>query len=280
MYEIEDSSGIDPKANQPSTMQWIIIGIIGLVAVCGVLLFISGTGYTIYSLARQEQEQAAATAETAETATAAAAVEATAVVAARDQILAEASQWPEVIYDTFDDNQNAWIDGEIDDEFSTIQVTIDGVYKWEAYAKQGFAWRVWPESDFTDDFYLAVDAQNAGDNIDAQYGLIFRNNDDVYFYWEIIDTQYFRFFSYDGEWNELIGSTYTEAIRPGEMNHLVVVSENDEYKFWINDQFVGQASSSYPSFGNAGIAIGLSYEGEESIIIFDNFELRAISTVE
>jgi hypothetical protein len=110
--------------------------------------------------------------------------------------------------------------------------------------------------------------------------LIFRNNDAAYFYWEIIDTQHFRFFSYDGEWNELIGSTYTEAIRPGEMNHLAVVSEDNVYKFWINDQFVGEASGSYPSKGQAGVAIGLSYEGEESLIIFDNFELRAISTVE
>jgi hypothetical protein len=269
MYEIEDSSGIDPKANQPSTLQWIIIGIVGFVAVCGFLLFISGTGMTIYSLGRQQQVQAEETAAAA-----------TAVVLLRDQEMIEASQWPVVVFDTFDDNQNEWIDGEIDDDYASIQVTINGVYKWDAYAKQGFAWRVWPLSDFTNDFYLAVDAQNAGDNVDAQYGLIFRNNDDAYFYWEVIDTQYFRFFSYSGGWNELIPSTYSDAIRPGEMNHLVVVSENDEYKFWINDQFVGEASGSFPSKGQAGVAIGLSYEGEESVIIFDNFELRAISTVE
>jgi type II secretory pathway pseudopilin PulG len=280
MEEIETSPEFDPNANQPSTMQWIIIGIIGLVAVCGVLLFISGTGLTIYSLGRQEQEQAKATSQAAETAAEATAVAAATAAEAREQTLAEASQWPIIVMDTFDDNQNGWIDGEIDDDYAAIQVTIDGDYKWDAYAKQGFAWRVWPEMDFTDDFYLAVDAQNAGDNVNAQYGLIFRNRDDAYFYWEIIDTQNFRFFAYDGDWNELIGSTYTEAIRPGEMNHLVVISENDEYNFWINNQFVGQASGSFPANGQAGVAIGLSYEGEESIILFDNFELRALSTVE
>jgi hypothetical protein len=269
MEEIQPIPEFDPKANQPSTVQWIVIGIISFVAVCGILLFISGAGLTIFSLDRQQQVKAEGTAAAA-----------TAVVEARDQIMVEASQWPVVIFDPFDDNQNEWIDGEIDDDYAAIQVTIDGTYKWDAYAKQGFAWRVWPVSDFTNDFYLAVDAQNIGDNVNAQYGLIFRNNDDAYFYWEVIDTQSFRFFSYDGGWNELIGSTYTEAIQPGEMNHLVVVSKNDEYKFWINDQFVGQASGGFPSDGQAGVAIGLSYEGEESVIIFDNFVLRALSTVE
>jgi hypothetical protein len=118
------------------------------------------------------------------------------------------------------------------------------------------------------------------DNPEAQYGLIFRNNDDAYFYWEVSDTQDFRVFSYQNDWIELIPSTYTEAIRPGAENHLVVVSVDDEYKFWINDQYVGRASGSYPSKGQVGVAIGLSYEGEESTIIFDNFELRALTTEE
>jgi hypothetical protein len=280
MYDLETSQEFDPESNQPSNLQWIIIGVIGFVAVCGILLFISGTGLTIYSLGRQQQEQAAATSQAAENAAEATAVAATATAEERIQIVAEASEWPIVVFDTFDDNQNEWIDGEIDDDYASIQVTINGTYKWDAYAKQGFAWRVWPEVNLTDDFYLAVDAQNAGDNVDAQYGLIFHNTDDDYFYWEVIDTQYFRFFSYSNGWNELIGSTYTEAIQPGEINHLVVVSENDEYKFWINGQFVGQASGNFPSSGQAGVAIGLSYEGEESLIIFDNFELRALSTAE
>lgn len=269
MEEIQPSPEIDPESNQPSTQQWIIIGIIGFIAICGLLLFVFGGAFTTFSWITRQQTQAEETA-----------IAVTAVLEARDQAIINASGWPVVLFDTFDDNQNEWIDGEIEDEYASIQVTIDGVYKWEATAKQGFAWRVWPESDFTTDFYLAVDAQNQGDNLEAQYGLIFREDEDTYFYWEIVDTQYFRLFSYRNEWIELIPSTYTEAIQPGALNHLVVLSENDEFQFWINDQFVGQASGSFPSKGQAGVAIGLSYEGEESVIIFDNFELRALSTVE
>jgi hypothetical protein len=259
----------NPEDNQPSRGQWILIAVVGLIAVCGLLLFFSGGALTAYSWYREQQAETAAT-------TAAA----TAVVNERDLAMKAASEWPVLLFDTFDDNRNGWIDGEIDDQYASIQVTINGVYQWETSAKQGFHWRAWPESDLVSDFYLAVDAQNIGDNIDAQYGLIFRENNDSYFYWEISDTGYYRLFSYQNDWIELISSTFTEAIQPGAQNHLTVVSENDVFKFWINDQYVGQTTGSVPSKGQAGVALGLSYQGEESVIIFDNFELRALSSEE
>jgi hypothetical protein len=269
MDEIQHNPEINPEANQPTTLQWVLIVVVGLVVILGIALFLSGGAFTAYTWYTGQQAKATETAAAA-----------TAIVMERNQVMIEASNWPLVIFDTFDDNENEWIDGEIDDEYSYIWVSINGVYRWEATAKQGFHWRVWPRSDFTTDFYLAVDAQNLSDNPEAQYGLIFRNNDDAYFYWEVSDTQDFRVFSYQNDWIELIPSTYTEAIRPGAENHLVVVSVDDEYKFWINDQYVGRASGSYPSKGQVGVAIGLSYEGEESTIIFDNFELRALTTEE
>jgi hypothetical protein len=269
MEELPPISEFDPEANQPSTGQWVLIAVVAIVALCGLLLFLSGGTLTAFSWYNQQQEQIAETASAA-----------TAVVIERDQAMQTASQWPLLLLDTFDDNQNKWIDGEIDDEYAAIQVTIDGSYRWEASAKQGFHWRVWPRSDLTTDFYLAVDAQNLRGNDDAQYGLIFRENDDAYFYWEVSDTQEYRLFSYKDEWIELIPATFTDAIRPRGNNHLVVVSEDDEFKFWINDQFVGQARGDTPASGQAGVAIGLHDQGDESMIVFDNFELRALSTDE
>lgn len=280
MEEHQPVPEFDPATNQPSQRQWIVIAVIGFVAICGVLLFLSGGALTAFSWFNEQQTQATNTAVAAQTQANATAAAATAVAFERDQALRAAAQWPEVIFDTFDDNRNEWITGEIDDDYATIQVSIDDVYQWDATAKQGFAWRVWPQSDLTADFYLAVDAQNTGENNEAQYGLVFHNNTAGYFYWEISDTQYFRFYSYTDDWVELIPSTYTAALQPGALNHLVVISEDGRYKFWINDQFVGEAPGSSPTQGQAGVAIGLSYEGDESIIIFDNFELRALSTVE
>lgn len=267
MEEPQPVPEFNPEDNQPSRQQWILIAVVGLIAVCGLLLFFSGGALTAYSWYSERQ------AEILETAAAA-----TAVVVERNQAMITASEWPVLLFDTFEDNRNDWIDGEIDDQYASIYVTINGTYQWEISAKQGFHWRVWPESDLVSDFYLAVDAQNIGDNIDAQYGLIFRENNDSYFYWEIRDTQSYRLFSYQDDWIELIPSTFTEAIQPGAQNHLVVVSENDVFKLWINDQYVGQITGSVPAKGQAGVAVGLSNPGEESVIIFDNFELRALSS--
>jgi hypothetical protein len=269
MGEQKTVSELDTQANQPSSQQWILIAVVALMTACGIILFLSGSALTAYSWVNERQAEAEAT-------TAAA----TAVVVDREQDKKAASEWPLLLFDTFNDNQNGWIDGEIDDEYSDIQVAINGVYRWTATAKKGFHWRVWPESDLVSDFYLSVDVQNLGENHDAQYGLIFRENEDAYFYWEITDNQQYRVFSYQNDWIELIPETYAAAIQPGEVNHLVVLSENDEFRLWINDQFVGQFTSSFPSNGQAGIAIGLSYEGEQSVIIFDNFELRGFAIEE
>ena len=179
MEEHQTVPEFNPEDNQPSRQQWILIAVVSLITICGILLFVSGGVMTAYSLYNERQAEALAT-------TAAA----TAVVDAREQAMEAASAWPMLLFDSFDDNQNDWIVGEIDDQYATVQVTIDGVYRWDCRAKQGFHWRVWPESDLVSDFYLAVDAQNISDNIEAQYGLIFRENDDSYFYWEITDTQY------------------------------------------------------------------------------------------
>jgi len=261
-----DSAEFDPSANQPSKVQWVIMIVFGAVAVCGIVLFLCGGAYTAYSFYRQQQAEATEVI-----------VSPTAVVV--DENLLEyqaAAGWPLLLLDTFDDNQNEWIDGEIDDEYANILVTIDGTYTWEVNAaKQGFTWRVWPTIDELSDFYLTVDVQNLSDNADAQYGLIFRNQEDDYYYFEVRDGQYFRFFLYESyQWKELLPYTYSDAIRPGEINHLSVVSQDDRFTLWINDQFVGEATGSSPVQGQVGVIIGLAYEGEKAFIIFDNFEVR------
>ena len=254
----------NPEDNQPPVWQWVLIGGVALLTLCGISLFLIGTFFTANSWF--EGRQAQATEQI---------VEATAIVVERDATLRRAEQWPLVLFDTFDENQSEWLVDPIEDEYAKIQLSIDGAYRWEATSKQGFLWRVWPDAPATKDFYLAIDAQNAGDNVNAQYGLTFRDDDASYYYWEVIDTQYFRFFSYyEYEWIELIGSTYADAIIPGGINHLVVVSEDDLFKFWINDQFVGQANGSYPTQGEVGVIVGISYEGETGLIAFDNFEVR------
>ena len=254
------------ESNQPSGRQWAVVAAIVIFFGCAIIAFTFFVFQSITSWSKDKNMRATETAAAA-----------TAVVVERDAAIEAASNWPLLIFDPFDNNDNEWATGDVEDEYTNLTFTLDeGKYTWQATANQGFVWRVWPRPDDVDDFYLAVDAHNISGNRDAQYGLIFRNRDDSYFFFEVRDTQVFRVLSlYQNEWIELIPSTFSEAIRPGDVNHLEVLVRSDEFLLYINGQWVGETTGSYPSEGQAGLAIGLSNAGDESTIVFDNFDLRA-----
>ncbi len=253
--------------NQPPAWQWLLVAGIGLLAICGVFSFVAGGVLTVSSWYEGQQ------AESTETAAAA-----TAVVTEKYTALETASRWPLIIFDPFNDNTHDWIIGPIDDEYAQIEVTLAGRYVWNTTAKQGLVWRVWPGADIVRDFYLGVDVQNLGSNDDAQYGLIFHNDDQSYYYFEVRDTGYGRVLLWDAtNWTELIPSTYSEALRAGDVNRLEMVAENSRLLFFINGQFLAETWGRTPSQGQCGVAIGLSGAGEQSQIAFDNFELRGVT---
>ncbi len=190
----------------------------------------------------------------------------------------EAMSWPLVLADSFADNANDWIEGSEEDEFARLLFSIDGKYTWQTEAKQGFIWRVWPDAPATSDFYLAVEAQRISGDLDTQYGLIFRNSEsrDAYYVFEIRDTQEYRFLvREDGEWIILIEMTASDAIRPAGINRLEVVAQGEQFLFYINGEAITQWSDSTLSEGEAGVTVTLLEAGQEAIIEFDNFELRA-----
>ncbi len=250
--------------NQPKPWQWVLIVGVIITILCGVstsIIFAYQT-YNNWMVARNQNSiQTAATATT--------------VQPKQFEIFEDAKTWQIMMLDTFDGNKNEWMEGDIDDQYTRMTLTLDGKYIWNAVAKRDFIWRIWPESNALRNFYLAVDAQNATANDDAQYGLIFRNNDDSYIFLEIRDSGNFRILSHDDSgWDEMISSTQSDAIQPGEINHLEVISVDDTIFILINDKYVGSTIASSPTEGQVGLAIGLSNTGEKSTIIFDNFELR------
>ena len=254
------------EQNQPSTRQWILIAVIGFMALLGIIIFLAGGYFTASSFLQTRSLQATETVAAA-----------TVVIQERLSIVESAAQWPLEMFEPFDDNENEWIDGTIDDEYATMELTIDGDYTWEISSKQGFVWWVYPTSDMVSNFYLAVDAINQSSNQDAPHGLIFGLNEEnqAYHYFEIRDSQLFSVWSNNqGVWTEIVSYTTAIAIRPGEVNHLEVVSQADSFYFLINDELVAETSILSPTQGYAGVAVGLSYEDEQSTISFDNFELR------
>ena len=52
-------------------------------------------------------------------------------------------------------------------------------------------------------------------------------------------------------------------------------SEGTHFIFFINDQFVAELDDPRLSAGTAGLAIELANAGDEAVVEFDNFQLRA-----
>ena len=257
----------DYSSNQPTSRQWILIIGIGLFALCGIITFMAGGVYSLNSMLSARSERATATSAAA-----------TAVVVAREQAIRSAAKWHLLLLEPFNNNDNEWIVGEINEEYAKIDVTINGTYRWEITSKQGFVWWVYPTSDMVEDFYLAVDVINPSSHRDAPNGLIFRISEDAdfYYYFEVRDTQLFSDWANEqGNWTDIVPYTESTAIRPSENNRLEIIAQGDEYFFFINDELVAEKTILAPDKGYSGLAVGLSYEDEQSTIIFDNFELRA-----
>jgi hypothetical protein len=205
-----------------------------------------------------------------------AAVEDTAVAMEAMNAIQIAREWPVLVWDDFDDNQNEWMVGEIEDDYSTMNLEVSDRYIWEVYAKRGFVWRVWPRSEPVSDFYLTVEVQNLSENLEARYGLIFWNDQNSYYYIEVRDSGFFLVSHYDGQgWNNIIDYTESTAISPREVNRLETAMIDETFYLLINGILLAEVPGFSPSEGQAGVAVGLSEQGEESLIAFDRYILKA-----
>ncbi|MBI3360892.1 MAG: hypothetical protein HY023_07260 [Chloroflexi bacterium] len=127
-------------------------------------------------------------------------------------------------------------------------------------------------------FYAEVSADVATCGQDDSYGLLFRVVDanNFYLFGLGCDARYRVRHRQDGEWNALVDWTPTPAIRAGggARNLLAVRALGDEFKFFVNGEYLGSASDSsfaegtFGLFAQAGLDAGLSVD-------FDNLRVRS-----
>ena len=257
------------------------LAIVGVISVLSLCVLVVGISALVFVAALPSSSEVSAT-ETASAFNVQA--EATRLAFQENITLAEASRvqafsWPVVIDDSFDANLNAWTEDEMDDEeLASISWSIqNGQYIWETTAKQGFVWRIWPGMDPLSDFYVSVDIQRTSGFGDAQYGVIFRNSDELttYYYLEVSERQEFAVYLYEDGWATLFPATFSSAILPGQVNHLEVVGQGSQFLFFINGEYVGEVHDTNLSSGEVGLAVGLANGGDEATFVFDNFVVRA-----
>jgi len=188
-----------------------------------------------------------------------------------------ANTWHVILADTFDSNDNDWLEESSDTEYALTTYTIvDGKYKWETTAHQSFIGWVRADMEPLSNFYLSVEIQQISGPASADYGVLFREDEDSnFYYFAITDTGEYSLYLFFEEWDTLIDWTQTNLINPGEANRLTVIGEGSHFTFFINDQYLTEIENNQIPLGITGLAIELADEDDQATFEFDNLELRA-----
>ena len=188
-----------------------------------------------------------------------------------------ATNWELVLSDTFDNNDNLWLAESSDDEYALINYEIvDGKYRWDATAHQSFIGWARSNTDPLTDFYLSVEITQVNAPDSADYGVLFREDEDSNFYYFAISEQgLYAFYIYFEGWDTLIDWTDTTLILPNSPNRITVIGEGSHFTFFINDQYLTEFTDDQIPEGLTSLAVELSDEGDQGVFEFDNFELRA-----
>jgi hypothetical protein len=187
------------------------------------------------------------------------------------------SSWKIIRTDTFDSNKNNWLVEESEDEYGiTNYEIVAGKYRWDSTAHKSFIGWVRADRKALTDFYLSVDIQQMEGPDTADYGVIFREDDNSnFYYFGISDNGQYVLYLFFEEWDTLINWTETDLIKPGEINRLTVVGEVSHFTFFINDHYLTEITDSTIPSGSTALVIEMADENDRAIFEFDNFELRA-----
>jgi hypothetical protein len=205
------------------------------------------------------------------------AIQSTATSKAIQTMIVDAdSRWNILLSDAFDTNQNKWYTGTDDDKYAKVVYTVaNGKYHWDATAHKGFIGWVNIDTEPVSDFYLSVEIEQIESSPPAQYGLIFRKNDDgSYYYFGIEDGDFFISLNYKDDWIDLIDWTSAPAYHPNGSNKFTVIAKGSTFIFLINDQYLASVSDDRLPEGTLGLAVSLHDPDQRAVLEFDNFEIR------
>ncbi|HKZ87081.1 MAG TPA: caspase family protein [Anaerolineae bacterium] len=190
-------------------------------------------------------------------------------------------EWNVILGDSFDTNKNQWDTGTVDEPGNaagTLQI-LNGKYRWEIQANRNYATIVSGSRTTDADFYASVDARQLEGSATCGYGLMLRENPAGLYQFGLLDSdRQFSVYAWDNTdetSRPLIGPAESAAIHPGEVNKLSVIAEGSHYRFFINDQPVGEMTDDQWDTGRVTLFTQLCKDGGSAVIEFDNVELRA-----
>ena len=193
-------------------------------------------------------------------------------------VFSEAALWPVISSDSFEDNHNNWRVSQEETEWATTnQVIKNGVYHWEMKAKR--AMDIWSTINVArcEVFSLSVRIKVDPNMTYSSYGLVFHYQDKDNFYVFKLDGEgrYIVQVQVNGKWKDVLAWRQASAIKTDGENTLTVLAQGDQYAFYINEQFVGQAKDTAFTGGQTGLILSVNDSGEAVSVDFDDFVMRA-----
>lgn len=166
------------------------------------------------------------------------------------------AQWPVIFREEFARVSDTWYVGSYsEDGYTDTRSIANGEYRWELKSADGYTfWQ--PANLDVRDFVLSVDVRHtAGSDYDG-YGVIFRNVAENYYVFSIQDRGMYTVYMYiGGRWNEIIAPTRSDAILPGQVNHLTVQGQAGHFQLFVNDRYLTEFDDNTLPNGDIGLML-------------------------
>lgn len=179
------------------------------------------------------------------------------------------------IIDHFDAPANGWAIGKYSDNYGQDTYLIQhSKYHWDVTAIQGVLRRQWPYMRDIENFTVAVDINQLSGPDTTRSGIVFRNSQDAYYVFEISAHQQFGVWLWNqNQWTTLKELTTSDAIKPNQVNRLMVIAQGTHFDFFINNQAVAGLDDNHLTKGKIGLSVDLHTSGDQASIEFGNFTL-------
>lgn len=189
----------------------------------------------------------------------------------------DATKWPLVLDELFNNNYYEWEVGKWDNDYSTGEKQIiNGKYRITLTTKiDHLPIMSFYPPEFSN-FYVACDIIQLEGPVVNSCGLVFRYIDGVNYYSFRIkrDRTFAVSIFYQHKWEDLLRWDVNTAINTVGPNRLSVISVNGVFTFWINGSYAGKVEDNRLPQGKIAFWAGGSRSNVQSVYEYDNFEIR------
>lgn len=181
-------------------------------------------------------------------------------------------------YSTDFDLVDEWGTGDYQSEWWVGSKTIaNGYFVWDMTALKGFYHYINASDVVYSDFLVTLVCGQTSGHENGEVGLVLRwsDNNDKYYFTIKSYTQRYEFIRYANEEWTTLDTNKSQAILPGELNHIAIKAEDNLFTIFINNEFITQIEDDTISAGTIAFTGGFSNPDESGTFEFDYLTIQA-----